>query len=412
MSNQDIEGSVPAGESPGAPPAPAGTPEYLAQQLEKERDARAAMRERLRHTEALAAESHALRARMAQELERVTADRDRLRTAAANTAPATDGAEAPLPPVEPLMTPRAAEWPLHPPAPPARSGPWRALAMLGGLAAGIAALAWFTGTLPGGKAGEMAAASAPVAAPSAATRMAEPNRSATSAPALTLAIAPPAAMSAPTASGGPVALPPLTPEQQLAAAPAAAGPAAAAAPSGMAARLRTALDREHIAAPVELDAATGHVVVADPQADYAQRDRTELVIRAVYAGSNLAEPQIEHRWLAPMRGAQATAAAEPAPAPEPSASVSAAAAYAARHAAVERHKKGGDQTVADVEELRPVVPAGRVTASCMASLPAKGASRRAELTACMKRSCCSTANHGLEECRAYEKAYPFTCSAG
>ena len=46
------------------------------------------MRDRLRHTEALAAESHALRARMAQELERVTADRDRLRTAAAN-APAT-----------------------------------------------------------------------------------------------------------------------------------------------------------------------------------------------------------------------------------------------------------------------------------------------------------------------------------
>ena len=409
MSNQDIEGSVPAGESPGAPPAPAGTPESLAQQLEKEREARAVMRDRLRNTEALAAESHALRARMAKELERVTADRDRLRSAAANGSP-SGAAEAPLPPVEPLMTPRFAERPLHPPAPPARSGPWRALAMLGGLAAGVAALAWFTGTLPGGSASGVATATAP-ATPASATRLAAANRP--SAPGLTLALAPPPSASTPTATPGAVALPPLAPEQQLAAAPTAAGPAPAAAPSGMAARLRTALDREHIAAPVEVDAATGHVVVADPQADYAQRDRTELVIRAVYAGSNLAEPQIEHRWLSPLRGAQAAApAAEPAPAPQPSASVSAAAAYAARHAPVEQHRKGADRTVADAEELRPVVPAGRVTASCMASLSGKSTSRRGELTACMKRSCCSTANHGLDECRAYEKAYPFTCSAG
>ena len=424
MSNQDIEGNVPADEAPGRPGAPTGAPESLEQQLAKEREARTLMRDRLRQTEALAAESHALRARMAQELERVTADRDRLRTTAANMPAAVPGASATPPAparVDPLMTPRASEWPLQPPAPPARSGPWRALAMLGGLAAGIAALAWYTGSLPGQSATEVAGASRPAHVAAASSPVpATVVRPTPSASALALDTAAPASASA--LPGGAVMLPPqaLTPEQQLAAAPTAAGstPAAAAAPTGMSSRLRKALDGEGIAAPVEVDAATGHVMVADPQSDYASRDRTDLVIRAVYAGANLPEPLIEHRWLSPKRGehaAQAPAAA-PSPSPVQTASVSAAAAYAARHAVAEqgteRHHKKADATVADAEELRPVVPAGRVTASCMASLPGKSTSRRADLTACMKHSCCSSANHGTEECRAYEKAYPFTCSAG
>jgi len=60
-----------------------------------------------------------------------------------------------------------------------------------------------------------------------------------------------------------------------------------------------------------------------------------------------------------------------------------------------------------------VLPAARDTASCMEGLVGKSAARRANMTACMKNSCCSSAaNHNSEECRAYDKAYPFTCGAG
>ncbi len=448
MSNQDFEGKVPADAASGAPEAPAGTPEYLEQQLAKERDARVLMRDRLRHTEALAAESHALRARMAQELERVTADRDRLRTAAASP-PAAGAAAAPRAGpsssggVEPQFTPRMTsqipppitpdprDWPLKPPGPRARSGPWRALAMLGGLAAGVACLAWITGTLPGESGTDVAAASAAAGrAPRVATTS---SVAAPSATASTLALASPAPASATALPppGGAVALPPLTPERQLAAAPTAAGPApmpapsAAAAPAlaGMSARLRTALDGEGIAAAVEVDAATGHVTVADPQAEQASRDRTDLVIRAVYAGASLPEPQIEHRWMSPRRGERAapTAAVSPTPArgtaPARTSNDSVAAAYAARHAAaehgVEHRKKTAGATVADAEELRAVLPEGRVTASCRANLAGKSTPHRADMTTCMKHSCCSSsANHQAEDCRAYEKAYPFTCGAG
>jgi hypothetical protein len=99
------------------------------------------------------------------------------------------------------------------------------------------------------------------------------------------------------------------------------------------------------------------------------------------------------------------------------ANVSPAAAYAARHAAVEHatehRRKAAGSTVADAEELRPVLPEGRVTAGCRASLAGKSTPHRADMTACMKRSCCtSSANYQAEDCRAYEKAYPFSCSAG
>ena len=417
MSNQDFEGKTPADAASGSAEAPA----TLEQQLEKEREARLSMRDRLRHTEALAAESHALRARMAQELERVTADRDRLRTAAANSpvagapaAPSTRTSAEP-PPFTPHLVSPDIDLPLQAPMPPARSGPWRSLALLGGLAAGVACLAWITGTLPGDPRTDVAAASAaknsPAASPVAVARPVP------SAPALALATTTTTASpTAVPASPGAVALPPLalTPEQQLAAAPAAAGPSPTAAPAGMAARLRKALDGEGIASPVEVDVATGHVMVADPQADAALRDRTDLVVRAVYAGASLPEPQIEHRWLSPRRGEHAApTAVAPVAKPEQASDVSAAAAYAARHAAAEHHKKTAGATVADAEELRPVLPEGRVTASCRASLAGKSTPHRADMTACMKHSCCaSAANHQAEDCRAYEKSYPFACAAG
>jgi hypothetical protein len=421
VSNQDIEGNLPAGAAPGAP---AGTPAYFEQQLAKEREAKVLMRDRLRHTEALAAESHALRARMAQELERVTADRDRLRTAATSARPvgsagaaaastpaarSAGAAAAAPPPAAPPMTPRSVDWSLRPPEPPRRSGPWRALAMLGGLAAAVGALAWFTGSLPGDRllvaANPTHGAVAPVVA-SAPTIAPAPLAARTGAPSGVASTSPAPAFPPP---GNAVALPPLTPEQQLAAVPTAAGPAPADAPVGVVARLRKALDDEGIASPVEIDASSGHVRVADPRSDLALRDRTDMLIRAVYAGASLPEPQIEHRWLSPKHGEMATPVAKPPPAQ--GADLSPAAAYAARHSSAERHKKAAAATVADAEELRPVLPEGRVTANCRASLAGRTL-HRASLTTCMKLNCCSTGNGQAEECRAYQKAYPFTCSAG
>ena len=448
MSNHDIDGRVPPETAAGAPGAPSGAPDTLEQQLEKEREARALMRDRLRNTEALAAESHALRARMAEELERVTADRDRLRTAAAvgtsspipptpptprdpvasaaTAAPARPGAaravEPPFgPTAPPPRTSHAADRPLKPP--PARSkGPWGALAMLSILAAAIAGVAWYKGSLPGPK--EWQTAGAPtVTAPVAATN----GEKASSGDPVTTAAAsrPSVALGTAPASTGAVALPPLTPDAQLAAAPTAAGSTTTAAAAGMSApemsgRLRKALDGEGIAALVDVDAATGRVRVADPQADAAQRQRTDMVIRAVYAGASLAEPEIEHRWLSPMHGARETTAstaapaaartAAPVPAPPP------AAVYPARPAALSRepeHRRPAEVSVADAEGLAPVLPSGRVTASCMEGLAGKSAARRANMTACMKHGCCSSAaNHNSEECRAYERAYPFTCGPG
>jgi hypothetical protein len=421
VSNQDIDGKLPPDATPGQA-APATGPETLEQQLAKEREARALMRDRLRNTEALAAESHALRARMAQELEKVTADRDRLRSGNANAA--AGPAPAVGRPAEPLFTPtmaappitsRASDAPLKPPSSTSRKGPWLSLAMLGVVAAVVGAVAWYTGSLSGDKAVQTAVAPA-TAAPVVA---AKDSTASSAAPPVTT---PPPAASTTVASVSPssgvVALPPLPPETQLAAAPTAAGPATAPAPAAMPPGLRKALDGEGITAQVDVDAATGRVMVADPQADAALRERTEMVIRAVYAGAGLPEPQIEHRWMSPMHGTRATPAAAETPEPksEPSAasvSGSAAAAYAARHVASEHHKKTADVSVAEAEELRPVLPSGRITASCMDGLAGKATGRRAAMTACMKHGCTSSAaSHNSEECRAYDKAYPFASSPG
>ena len=451
--DQDIDGKVPPETAAGASGAPKGAPETLEQQLEREREARVLMRERLRTTEALAAESHALRARMAQELERVTADRDRLRIEAEAAAAAAPAAAEPPPvraaapasgprhaaarAVEPPLTsgalpPKAAhadDRPLKPPVPASRKGPWGALAMLSVVAVAVGALAWYKGSLPGLK--ELQAALDP---PAPATATAANAEAAPAAPGTRPAPVPPPVAAATVAraapASGPVALPPLTPDAQLAAAPSAAGPVATATPAGtstaeMVGRLRKALDGEGIASPVDVDAATGHVLVADPQSDRSLRDRTDMLIRAVYAGASLPEPQIEHRWLSPMRGARETVASTDAPAAAhtvppttvaPAAAPSPDTSAAGRHAAVARgqdHRRATDVSVAAAEELTPVLPAGRVTAACMDGLVGRSAVRRANLTACMKHSCCSSAaNHNSEECRAYERAYPFTCSAG
>ena len=428
MNNQDIDGNVPPEASAGAPAAPPGAPDTLEQQLEKERDARALMRDRLRHTEALAAESHALRARMAEELERVTADRDRLRAEAAAATSSTfstaaSGQPAATRPAEPravppLFTPtmsasttqHAADRPLKPPVAASRKGPWAALAMLSVLAVAVAAAAWYKGSLPGEQPSQAAAApaaTAPVVAANNETPSSAQSPTAAAAPAASAAVA----TAAPSAAA--VALPPLTPDAQLAAAPTAAGPAAPAAPTGMPGRLRKALDGEGIASEVDVDAANGHVMVADPQADGALRQRTDLVIRAVYAGASLPEPQIEHRWLSPMRGAHETAAATEGTATVPSPVTATATKHTAALHVSEHRKSAAPVSVSDAEELAPVLPAGRVTESCMQGLSGRSAARRASMTTCMKHSCCSSAaNHNSEECRAYEKAYPFTCGAG
>ena len=294
--------------------------------------------------------------------------------------------------------------------------------MLGVVAIAVGAVAWYKGSLPDIR--EWRSAFSPAAtspAPVANGESTPTTRSvATAAPSSAMTVA------KATPSPGAVALPPVAPEAQLAATPPAAGPVAApatatgASPADLSGRLRKALDAEGIASPVDVDAATGRVQVTDPQADGAVRQRTETVIRAVYAGASLPEPQIEHRWLSPMRGArETTAAAAPAPvvqAPPPAPSAENAIAPAPRHAALARsgeRRKGIDVSVADAEELTPVLPAGRVTASCLDGLAGRSAARRANMTACMKHSCCSSAaNHNSEECRAYDRAFPFTCGAG
>jgi hypothetical protein len=419
VSNQDIDGRVPPEASTGAPAAP-GT---LEQQLETEREARAKMRDRLRYTEALAAESHALREQMAQELQRVTADRDRLRSEAAAAAaaakPAASAEATPKPAAarqsEPLFTPTmapapatfAADRPLKPP-PVRRKGPWAALVMLGVLAAAGAAAAWYKTSLTDEPQPRVATAHATAAPVAPAIRAASSSAQTMPSPA-------PAAASVAVATTAPpssaVALPPLSPEAQLAAAPTAAGPPTA----GMPARLRKALDGEGIASAVDVDAATGHVMVSDPQADDALRQRTEMVIRAVYAGASLPEPQIEHRWLSPMRGArETTASADAATAPAPAVASTQDATTSSTHPASLRagdHRKATTAAaLTESQALTPVLPAGRLTEACMQDIAGKTGGRRAALTSCMKRSCCSSsANHNSEECRAYDKAYPFAC---
>jgi hypothetical protein len=354
--------------------------------------------------------------------------------------------------------------------------------MLGGLAAAVAGLAWLTGTMPSGlglaslmpsSASAPGTGSMPTASSPALAMDSQPDTPAASVAAASAV--PSAGVAATTpAPRGAVPLPPMSPEAQLAAAPAAAWPVPAPASAGVASavvarppvqvaarnqsqlqaqggldlRLRKALDGEGITSIVEVDPTSGHVLVADPQADHVLRERTDMLIRAVYAGASLPEPQIEHRWMSPMHGEradplQAQAAAPTvqgkgqartttksrtqAPAPGTTqrdlASTRTPGMVASERVNLAPPGAGGPTrhvesaragaTAADAEELRPVVPSGRVTASCMEDIAAKTSNRRGALSACMKRSCCSSSgNLNSEECRAYQKAYPYTCGAG
>jgi hypothetical protein len=347
----------------------------------------------------------------------------------------------------------------------------------------VAGLAWLTGTMPSGldvaslKPSVSERGSGPTPA-SSAPGLALDTRAEAPAASMALASASPSTTTAATPSRGAVPLPPLTPEAQMAAAPTAAGLAPTSASTsasvpppttpamqlqappraqsqlqaegGLDVRLRKALDGEGIASLVQIDPVSGHVLVADPQADRTLRDRTDMLIRAVYAGASLPEPQIEHRWMSPMRGehgeplqAQAQPAAPASPkgsartsaksrtqgqAPAPGSQRELVNPAQPGLAAAERIKvappgAGGPTrhveagrpvlSTADADDLRPVVPAGRITAGCMQDISGRSSSRRAALSACMKHSCCSSSgNLNSDECRAYQKAYPYTCGAG
>jgi hypothetical protein len=442
VSNQDEQGDL---------RGTTGAPADLETQLAKEREARALMRDRLRNTEALAAESHALRARMAEELDRVTAERDRLRVEAAaaaavaesigpaTAAAASDSAEpmlgpatpAPIPPrpatTRPLPPPRPNEWSTRPPKTGARRGPWRALGLLAGLAAAAAGFAWITGAMPLN--GDMITAAFTPAAPSASTPSATTEAPSTPAPSVATASAErnPAAsnaadvldraasavaasrretLAAASASAS------SSPEATLSAAPTAAGtPPAVDLP----ARLRAALDAEGVLAPVEVDARTGHVAVSDPAADNATRERTDMLIRAVYVGASLPEPLIEHRWVSAPRAGRVASAAPVAPAPVVVATAPAPVTHApARHetAPTADHGRHAAELTAAADEPRVILPMGRITASCKEVVAGTSTQHRAsEMSTCMRHSCCSSANRQTEECRAFDKSYPLTCSA-
>ena len=195
-------------------------------------------------------------------------------------------------------------------------------------------------------------------------------------------------------------------------------PTPGTSPAEMSGRLRKALDGEGIASPVDVDAATGHVQVTDPQADAAsasaRRWSSARSTPAPACPSRRSSTAGCRRCAAGARRSAAHArAGVPAPAPSrrrrrPRPPPGTPPWRASRSIA-----RPVEVSVADAEELTPVLPAGRVTASCMDGLAGKSAARRANMTACMKHSCCSSAaNHNSEECRAYEKAFPFTCGAG
>ena len=396
---------------PREPDAAGAAAPDLELQLAKEKESRLALREQLRTTEALAAESQALRARMHAEMERMNGEIARLRAAAA-----TAGLEQAAAPDSGFgfgashnMTPLAS------PSAHVRRSPWLLFGLLLGLLGGGAGAAWLQLPFP---------ASVAEAGHALTSWMAEPGRSPRSSAATTVAGsaadanrpagAEPAAASAVGATG--VALAASAPEDQLAANPPAAG---TAAERDLPARLQSALAAEGVSAPVSADAHSGHVAVSDPAADAVTRERTDTVIRAVFAGANLAEPQIEHRWLSPPRAGHGASSAL---AGGPPAEVGAAAATAAAPARPGAASAAGKQVASlgteasrrrhpeQAREEAPILPLGRVTAACKVAVANLSPVRRpAELASCMKRSCCNPDNRQREECSAYDQSHPLNC---
>jgi hypothetical protein len=413
----------------------------LEQQLAREKEAHQSLRAQLRMTEAVAAESKALRARMTDEMGRMNAEMARLRAVAAEAGAAAGadpggGADDPVPaPVAMTMpTPRLVSAPMPfdaapessppPPRTAPRRLPWLALGLLAGLAVGAGGATWLG--LPGSGRDALATAFGPAGpaspAPAAphippashtphATQASVEANLAAAAAALARAPAPSTALPEAPVPSGAVALAPVSADALLAAQPpAGGGPGRAHRP----ARGRNALGAEGIAAPVNVDARTGLVAVSDPASDAPTRERTDTIIRAVFAGANLPEPAIEHRWLSTRpRPAAAVAASVPAPQPVPAVAAAKARSGSSRHAASAADDGARPALAQADDEPPPSLPLGRVATACKAALSRLGpVHRKAALGACMKNSCCNPANRRTEECQAYDRSVSLVCSAG
>ncbi len=439
--------------APAATPAPtplptgatAATPS-IQQQLADEQAARRALREQLRVAEAVAAEAQAIRAGLFDELQRTRADLARARNAVAAVgaagaataigAPAAAGRGAGPRRVDPssLKAPPLPRSAVEASARGVRaraSRPARlqlgllALGAVIGIALGAGGVAWLrTSSQP------------PLAMQRDQTPPASqsvPSNDAPRAGAPTLALAQSAAQAADTTSSvaqaeaaalGPG---PSGAAAQLAMAPraSAASPSVALAAAGanspppaeLRARLQTALAAEGVAGAVDVGVDPDKVTVADPAADRATRLRTDTIIRAVYAGAQLHEPTIEHRWISPpsservaaARRRRASADALAANAHRGDGLIALGAPAAGRRpAALPAEAAGSGAPV----ETRPIsLPVGRVTESCNDRVAHASLLTKTWVQwGCMRSSCCASASaENSEECQAYARTHPLNC---
>ena len=181
-----------------------------------------------------------------------------------------------------------------------------------------------------------------------------------------------------------------------------------------------ALAAEGVAGAVDVAAGQRSVTVSDPSADRETRARTDVIIRSVYAGAQLPEPSIEHRWISQSHAERLAAARQHRRAGDESALAAAnahrdddlmtlGAPAAGRRAAAAQAPASG----APVETRPVVLPVGRITATCNEKMANASLLRKSwVMWGCMRTSCCasSTAEHS-EECRAYGQTYPLTCPA-
>ncbi len=443
------------GASPSKPARPAATPEpstsaasaaastsadpaaIAQQQLADEKAARRALREQLRTAEAIAAEAQAIRAGLFDELERTRAELARARSAALATGAgaaaisAGDAAAATSPRsagpilVDPMSlgaampspaTATAMDRPASSMAAQGRAAARRpalqfgmlALGAVVGIALGAGGLSWLRTAQE----------------PPLAMRMDETPPASQSAPATadgmhggasSLALAQAAARANDGASTG-AAAEPTTPSGAESTSALASAPASI----DLRARLQAALAAEGVAGAVDVAAGQRSVTVSDPSADRETRARTDVIIRSVYAGAQLPEPSIEHRWISQSHAERLAAARQHRRAGDESALAAAnahrdddlmtlGAPAAGRRAAAAQAPASG----APVETRPVVLPVGRITATCNEKMANASLLRKSwVMWGCMRTSCCasSTAEHS-EECRAYGQTYPLTCPA-
>jgi hypothetical protein len=417
--------SVPTTPAPAEAKAatPADPLAAARQQLAEEKAARTSLREQLRNAEAVAAESQALRARMFDELERKNSELARMK--AEGASPAEPELDAPLRAVP--------EPPIVAPAPPPRRGVGfgtvlLALGALAGIALGALGTNWMRTT-----AEPPVAMRLDVTPPASQPAPASPDTSRASAPAMAAAsttTAPSTAASDAT-SGPAVALAPIgassaaavasstapTAPSVAAAAPPAPAPDASTVPPELSARLQTALSQEGVTATIGLGDDQKTVTVSDPAADRDERARTDVIIRSVFAGAQLPEPRIEHRWVSPPR-AERVAGAKPEHAQQRD---HVAAAAPGSLVATTKVHHGEDRDLmtlgapaagrAPVSDAPPpVLPFGRITASCNDRVAhASLLSKSLAMSECMRASCCDAAHAHSEECQAFGRTYPLNC---